>query len=205
MSGVAEGIQALAWVTMAPKPCPYIKDITGSAQFWTNKVLKEFKGQDENQVNWARAWVSVLTDLEAYVKAHHTTGPAWNPAGGAATAPKPAAAASKKPTAAAAAPAQGSGGDAKASLFAALSSGGSVTAGLKKVDKSQMTHKNPALRGDSVVPAATASGAAKSTPKAAAPAAAKPPVCELQGKKWIVEYQVSCVCLCGTSCIDLCR
>ena len=37
-------------------------------------------------------------------------------------------------------------------VFEQLNRGEAVTAGLKKVDKSQMTHKNPALRGSSTVP-----------------------------------------------------
>ncbi len=60
--------------------------------------------------------------------------------------------------------------------------------GLKKVSKDQMTHKNPALRVSSVVkgvPKKTGSSA----PKAVAAAVKKPPVCELQNKKWVVEYQ----------------
>jgi adenylyl cyclase-associated protein len=45
-----------------------------------------------------------------------------------------------------------SGGDMGA-VFEQLNRGESVTSGLKKVDKSQMTHKNPELRAASVVPA----------------------------------------------------
>jgi len=37
------------------------------------------------------------------------------------------------------------------SVFAELNKGEAITAGLKKVDKSQMTHKNPSLRASSVV------------------------------------------------------
>lgn len=37
-------------------------------------------------------------------------------------------------------------------VFAQLNKGESVTSGLKKVDKSQMTHKNPALRASGTVP-----------------------------------------------------
>ncbi len=62
--------------------------------------------------------------------------------------------------------------------------------GLKKVSKDQMTHKNPALRASSVVK----EGAIKKAPIASkgpsAAAVQKPPVCALQGKKWVVEYQV---------------
>lgn len=39
------------------------------------------------------------------------------------------------------------------SVFASLNQGESVTKGLKKVDKSEMTHKNPELRASSVVAA----------------------------------------------------
>ena len=49
------------------------------------------------------------------------------------------------------------------------------------------THKNPELRASSVVKASAKPAAAKAAPKAATTAAVKkPPVCELQGKKWVV-------------------
>ena len=41
-------------------------------------------------------------------------------------------------------------------VFSQLNRGADVTKGLKKVDKSEMTHKNPELRASSVVPAAKA-------------------------------------------------
>ena len=151
LSGVAEGIPALGWVQMEPKPVPYVKDMVGAAQFYTNRVIKDFKESDKGQVEWARAWVQVLNDLAAYVKEYHTTGCSWNAKGGDAPKTAPAAAAAapaaKAPAAAApkkaAAPAGG--------LFAALNKGGDVTTGLKKVDKSQMTHKNPEIRGKAPV------------------------------------------------------
>lgn len=37
-------------------------------------------------------------------------------------------------------------------VFAELNKGEAVTQGLRKVDKSEMTHKNPSLRASSVVP-----------------------------------------------------
>jgi hypothetical protein len=54
----------------------------------------------------------------------------------------PPAASSAKPTA---------GG--VAAVFADLNRGESVTKGLRKVDKSEMTHKNPELRAQGPVPA----------------------------------------------------
>ena len=57
------------------------------------------------------------------------------------------------------------------------------------------THKNPELRASSVVKASE-KPAAKAAPKAAsAPAAKKPPVCALQGKKWIVVSRQLLMCL----------
>lgn len=46
------------------------------------------------------------------------------------------------------------------SVFAALSQGEGVTKGLRKVDKSEMTHKNPELRKEGVVPSSIGGGGA---------------------------------------------
>jgi len=45
-------------------------------------------------VEWAKTWVQVLTDLQAYVKQHHTTGLVWaksgsNSSGGGGPPPPP--------------------------------------------------------------------------------------------------------------------
>jgi adenylyl cyclase-associated protein len=53
-----------------------------------------------------------------------------------------------------------------------------------------MTHKNPELRGTSVVPAEV-SAPKKATPFAATAKVVKPPKCELQGNKWVIENQVN--------------
>lgn len=73
-------------------------------------------------------------------------------------------------------------------VFAQLNRGEEVTKGLRKVDKSEMTHKNPELRASSVV---TASGNA--TPKRpskpskpASLAGKKPSKFALEGSKWII-------------------
>ena len=44
-------------------------------------------------------------------------------------------------------------------MFEQLNRGEDVTKGLRKVDKSEMTHKNPALRAGNTVPAAVGAGA----------------------------------------------
>lgn len=40
--------------------------------------------RDKTHVDWTKAWLQVLTDLQRYVKQHHTTGLVWNSAPGCA-------------------------------------------------------------------------------------------------------------------------
>lgn len=40
---VADGVGALAWVTIDPKPQDYVAELFGGAQLYGNKVLKEYK------------------------------------------------------------------------------------------------------------------------------------------------------------------
>lgn len=76
------------------------------------------------------------------------------------------------------------------SVFADLNRGSSVTAGLKKVDKSQMTHKNPALRDAPPVEAKRPVPSAKPAKLSKNPSyinTKKPARKELEGTKWFVE------------------
>lgn len=43
LSAVSESISVLAWVTMEPKPHKHVEECLGSAQYWGNRVLKEYK------------------------------------------------------------------------------------------------------------------------------------------------------------------
>ncbi|KAJ1959044.1 suppressor of rasval19, partial [Dipsacomyces acuminosporus] len=178
LSTVAEGIAAFGWVAVEPTPVPYINDMKDSAQFYGNRVLKEWKEKDEVHAKWVRSFLSALRELAAYVKQFHTTGISWSPKGAeveqalkaikgeAAAAPAAAASGGAPPppppppppmvtdfedstTSSSGAPAQSHG-----ALFAELSKGDAVTSGLRKVDKSEMTHKNPSLRAGSTVSSA---------------------------------------------------
>ena len=90
------------------------------------------------------------------------------------------------------------GGDMDA-VFAQLNQGEAVTATLRKVDKSEMTHRNPALRAGSIVPQRTSSQTSLSSvsrgkspappgkkPKPESMRAKRPPRKELDGNKWII-------------------
>lgn len=72
-------------------------------------------------------------------------------AGPAAGAPPPPPPPPPQPTASPSTSAKAPGGGA-AAVFAELNQGEAVTKGLRKVDKSEMTHKNPSLRAGSAVP-----------------------------------------------------
>lgn len=74
-------------------------------------------------------------------------------------------------------------------MFAELNRGEAVTKGLRKVDKSEMTHKNPELRASSVVPASAGHASPKRPVKPSKPAALagkKPSKFALEGTKWIL-------------------
>ena len=43
LSTVSEGIAMLVWITVEPKPAPYVAETLSSAQYWGNRVLKEYK------------------------------------------------------------------------------------------------------------------------------------------------------------------
>ncbi|KAF1992369.1 hypothetical protein K402DRAFT_388025 [Aulographum hederae CBS 113979] len=90
-------------------------------------------------------------------------------------------------------------GDSMGAVFDQLNKGEAVTKGLKKVDSSQMTHKNPSLRaaaGPGLSRSSSGSGIGRSKspappgkkPKPDALKTKKPPRKELDGNKWIIEH-----------------
>lgn len=200
LSAVSEGISALSWVTIAKTPAPFVKEMADSAQFYTNKVLVGYKDKPElaHHVEWAKQWIAFLTELQQYIRKHHTTGLIWAKAAAAAAAgpgapppppPPPCPAMFNAPSGGGGALADDGMKDARAALFASINQGLDITKGLRRVAASEMTHKNPNLRVSSVVPvneqgkiAGAAAAVARNAPLAKG--AAK---FELDGKKWVVE------------------
>lgn len=43
LSAISESVPALGWVSVSPAPGPYIKEMSDAGQFFTNRVLKDFK------------------------------------------------------------------------------------------------------------------------------------------------------------------
>jgi len=202
LSCISESIPALGWVAVAPAPAPFVKEMNDAGQFYSNRVLKEWKEKDKVHAEWVKAWVGALGELQAYVKQFHTTGLVWNPKGADWQTVMPAAASAGGPPPPPAAPAgpppppiggldlsapAPSGDSGRGALLEALNKGSDITKGLKKVNKDQMTHKNPALRGEGLIKAAD--GPKGKTFGGSGGPVNKPPKLELEGKKWIVEYQ----------------
>lgn len=108
-------------------------------------------------------------------------------AGASASAPPPP----PPPPPVTTAPATSTGSAANpTAVFAELNKGEEVTKGLRKVDKSEMTHKNPSLRASGTVSNSTSPTTPPSTKrplvpkKPAALAVKKQPKFALEGNKW---------------------
>eukprot|EP00026_Physarum_polycephalum_P007574 Phypoly_transcript_07637.p1 GENE.Phypoly_transcript_07637~~Phypoly_transcript_07637.p1 ORF type:complete len:506 (+),score=127.39 Phypoly_transcript_07637:71-1519(+) len=197
LATVAEGISALGWVLVTPTPGPFVNDIRPGSEFYSNRILKEFKGVNQDQLDWVKHFNNFLKELPTYIKNFHTTGVAWNPRGGDASsaagssAPAPPAGGPPPPGPPPPPPAgsltgppssAGKGADMTA-VFSSLNKGEAITSGLKKVTNDMKT-KNMTDRS-SVVPAAAHKEGAGKTEKA--PAKAKPSKFSLDGNKWVVE------------------
>eukprot|EP00290_Baffinella_frigidus_P005441 CAMPEP_0180132926 /NCGR_PEP_ID=MMETSP0986-20121125/9256_1 /TAXON_ID=697907 /ORGANISM="non described non described, Strain CCMP2293" /LENGTH=433 /DNA_ID=CAMNT_0022072987 /DNA_START=101 /DNA_END=1402 /DNA_ORIENTATION=+ len=179
---LAEGVQCLGWVCVEKTPISFLSDTMPGSEMYGNKVVMEFKNTDDAaQADFAKAFKQFLLELQKYVKAHHTTGLAWNPNGGTGYA--------------------GSAGGLFAELNALGAAGASATANLKKVQKDQMTHKNPALRASSLV--ADMSKPAPAAPAGAkAPAAKKAPKFSQNGSKFFIEHYEDDRTLSVTECTN---
>jgi len=73
---LGEGAGVFGWVAQA-LPAPYVGEIKSSSEFWSNKILTEFKGKDQNQIEWVQSFGSFLKELQAYTKQYHTQGLSW--------------------------------------------------------------------------------------------------------------------------------
>lgn len=159
-----------------------------AGQFYTNRVLKDWKEKDKKHVDWVRSWVEVLTELQKFVKQWHTTGLVWAGKSAPAGIPPPPPPGNMPPP-----PpvldlndlSIGDKGDDRSALFAEINQGENITKALKKVTPDMQTHKNPHLRSGPAPFKATAGSATNYSGK---PASEKPPVFQRDGKKWIIEY-----------------
>ena len=204
IKGIMEMLACASWVIMSAPPAPasFIKDTVGSSDFWTNKIRKEYKGKDEDQIKFCDTMKALILDLSAYVKQYHLSGLMWNPRGVAidafqSSASPPAAAASQSSKIVEKKSAIDGGGGAKDIMkeLAAkrTSDGSSAATGLKKVTRDQQTWRKE-FKGSnksSVVSSSATTAVKPSQVKASQKPVAKTPVCQFKalGSKWVVEHQ----------------
>lgn len=204
LSVVSESIGVLAWVTMDNKPYKHVDESLASAQYFGNRLLKEFKEKDPKQVEWLQAFYQIFKELSEYAKNNYPNGIPWNPKGADledainevdSNAPAPPAPHPTATSGGAAAPpppppppppvfddiptkSAPKPGDASAGLgavFSELNKGADVTKGLRKVNAEQMTHKNPSLRAGATVPTRSDSQSSISSNRGKSPAPGKKP------------------------------
>lgn len=189
LSAISESIPALGWVTVTPAPAPYVKEMNDAGQFYTNRVLKEWKEKDKKHVEWVKAWIQTLSDLQSFVKQHHTTGLIWAGKGPAVAkgVPPPPPGCPPPPPVLDLSDVGGAGdGLDRSALFAEINKGQDITKSLKKVTDDMQTHKNPTLRQG---PAPFKPTVQKSVTPVKPSQINKPPSFVRDGKKWLIEYQ----------------
>ncbi|PKA51365.1 hypothetical protein AXF42_Ash002730 [Apostasia shenzhenica] len=206
VKALADSLTALAWIAYLGKDCgislpiTHVEESWQMAEFYNNKILVQYRNKDQDHVDWAKALKELyIPGLQDYVKSFYALGPVWGPPGSAPVsasfpAPSQAKASNGKAPApptlpsaplftsetASARPKQG-----MSAVFEELSSGKSVTAGLRKVTDDMKT-KNQADRTGLV-------NKNEKEKRSSFPAFSKagPPKLELQlGRKWAVENQI---------------
>ncbi|XP_010771271.1 adenylyl cyclase-associated protein 2 [Notothenia coriiceps] len=196
LSAVSESIPALGWVAVCQKPGPYVKELNDSAIFYTNRVLKDYKETDQRHVDWVRSYLGIWTEMQSFIKEHHTTGLEWCMSGPIAPPSifEPPSAPSCPPPPPPPPPGPPpvftddsqpqTGTPPHSALFAQLNQGMDITKGLKHVSEEKKTHKNPNLRSQAA-PTKTKSPGNMNSSKATVQK--RPPLMMLDGKKWRVE------------------
>jgi len=191
LSALSEGVPALGWVTVSPTPGPFVNEFKGNSEFYSNKLLREYKGKDEDQVAWINALKGFFGDLVAFIKKTHTTGLVWKNGGEDASkyvgaAPAPSAKAGPPPPgpppAATSAPAK-KGADMNA-LFSSINKGTGISSGLKKVTSDMKTKNRDPKERTAVVKAVP-----KKRPTSRKPVKRGTPKFALEGNKWVLEFQ----------------
>jgi adenylyl cyclase-associated protein len=81
---LSEGMKCLAWVSVPNTTVSYVKEMINAAQFYTNKVLVDFRKTEQGEVHvkFVEQFKQVINELANYIKEHHMTGLKFNPQGG---------------------------------------------------------------------------------------------------------------------------
>jgi adenylyl cyclase-associated protein len=171
---------------MSPPPKPLLDSYLDGTLFWSNKVrvLNKKKGDDgAKYVLWCDKLRDMLKELAKYAKTYHTTGVVYNPKGGSNYGSSSSGESASSPSAKVTVGKGGGGG--MSDIFKGIKSidqSSGKTAGLRKVEKSQMTHKNAGLRKTGAIASKPSTRRGPAAPK-------KPASLKLERSRWICEYQ----------------
>ena len=171
---LSEGAGALNWLLVKPAPVDFIESFVGGSDFWGNKIRKEYRTTNPDQMAFVDTFKALLLGLMAYVKEYHTTGVTWNSKGISTTEYKEGGGASAAATAPVATTTTTSTTTAAPKAAIELKPDG-ATAGLKKVTKEQQTWRAEYNAGDAPAPLPVVP---KKAPAAAAPQVKGPPKLE---------------------------
>nr|GMC91039.1 cyclase-associated protein 1-like [Ipomoea batatas] len=138
LKATAESLTALAWIAYTGKECgmsmptAHVEESWQTAEFYSNKILVDYKNNDPNHIEWAKALKELyVPGLRDYVKSHYPLGPSSS-----------------------------TNSKGMSAVFAEINSGKPVTSGLRKVTD-DMKSKNRADRS-SIVGDTGKKGSAKS-------------------------------------------
>ncbi|XP_047336569.1 cyclase-associated protein 1-like [Impatiens glandulifera] len=204
LKAVSDSLTALAWIAFSGKNCgmampiAHVEESWQAAEFYNNKILVEYKSKDPNHLEWAKSLKELyVPDLRDYVKTYYPLGPVWSTTAsiggpgtgagaGSAPAPPPSAAFISKTSSSSSSqqPKAAAGGAGMGAVFQDISSGKSVTAGLRKVTDDMKTKNRTDNKG-----LVEKERGIISSPRVASKVG--PAKLELQmGRKWVVENQI---------------
>ncbi|KAH8892670.1 adenylate cyclase-associated CAP [Thozetella sp. PMI_491] len=78
LSSVADGISLLGWIHLETRPYRHVDGLLGSAQYFGNKVLSEFKESDVRHVEWVRSFYQIFPDLSDLIREYFPLGVEWS-------------------------------------------------------------------------------------------------------------------------------
>ncbi|KAK6120956.1 hypothetical protein DH2020_045296 [Rehmannia glutinosa] len=199
----ADSLAALAWIAYTGKDCgmsmptAHVEESWQMAEFYSNKILVEYRNKDANHVEWAKALKELyVPGLRDYVKSHYPLGPVWSSTGKTVAAaqvkaPTPAGPAPPPPPPASlfssetAQPSSSRPKEGMAAVFQEINSGKPVTSGLRKVTADMKTKNRTDRTGVVSISEKESRAGSTSISKTGAPKL------ELQmGRKWVVENQI---------------
>jgi len=85
LKAVNEAMTLLTWPTIGASAENFTVEMTGSVQCYTNKIVREYKGKDENQVAWTQGLVAACKALPTYINDFEKGGIKFNARGPKAT------------------------------------------------------------------------------------------------------------------------